>query len=165
MLTRDLEFLGYLGYTIREDGAVYRNEGNMLLKPTRQGPQRMFHVRLHKQEGGSSMAPVHRLVAQAFVPNPLGHQYVLHKDEDPRNNHKDNLFWSDKYKALKREQIIKYLKLGYNKTEIRLKAHTSLAYIESIYKEYGAEVNAWRERQGLPALDAYPDYANSTYFR
>jgi len=36
---------------------------------------------------------VHRLVALAFLPNPLGYQVVNHKDADPSNNRVANLEW------------------------------------------------------------------------
>lgn len=36
---------------------------------------------------------IHRLVAQYFIPNPNDYPEVNHKDENPKNNHVDNLEW------------------------------------------------------------------------
>lgn len=49
-------------------------------------------VTLHK-DGCTKTANIHRIVAEAFVPNPLEKEEVNHKDENPSNNHASNLEW------------------------------------------------------------------------
>ena len=49
-------------------------------------------VGLHK-DGKSKTRTVHRLVAEAFIPNPLHFKEVIHKDENKWNNCVDNLEW------------------------------------------------------------------------
>lgn len=39
---------------------------------------------------------LHRLVAEAFVPNPNGLPEINHKDENKENNAADNLEWCDR---------------------------------------------------------------------
>lgn len=45
------------------------------------------------RQGKSASYSVHRLVAQAFIPNPDSLPQVNHKDENPSNNCVDNLEW------------------------------------------------------------------------
>lgn len=61
---------------------------------------------------------VHRLVAQAFIPNPNKYRYVNHKNEVKTDNHSSNLEWctafynnhySDIYKS-KRTHVTQYSK-------------------------------------------------------
>lgn len=44
-------------------------------------------------KGKRKIFMVHRLVAQYFIPNPNNYPEVNHKDENPQNNHADNLEW------------------------------------------------------------------------
>ena len=62
--------------------------GNMLT-PT---GLRHLHVTLSK-DGRKQQPAVHRLVADAFIPNPDGLPIVLHWDDNPANNHHSNLRW------------------------------------------------------------------------
>lgn len=45
--------------------------------------------------GKKSCRQIHRLVAEAFIPNPNKEPIINHKDENPRNNRVDNLEWCD----------------------------------------------------------------------
>ena len=51
-----------------------------------------LHVGLSK-DGQIKHTYVHRLVAEAFIPNPQGLETVNHKDEDKTNNSVANLEW------------------------------------------------------------------------
>jgi len=46
-----------------------------------------------KLEGRTTTRLVHRLVASAFIDNPLSLPQVNHKDGDKQNNHIENLEW------------------------------------------------------------------------
>lgn len=56
---------------------------------------------------------VHRLVAMAFIDNPNNYRLINHKDENPSNNHVENLEWcTNEYNlnygfAIKRRSISK----------------------------------------------------------
>jgi hypothetical protein len=53
-----------------------------------------FYVHLcHKQKGRN--IKIHRLVAEAFIPNPNNLPCINHKDEDKANNSSANLEWCD----------------------------------------------------------------------
>ena len=56
------------------------------------GPHNYKQVHLHKDKEISTRY-IHRLVAQAFIPNPDGLPEINHMDENPANNHVDNLEW------------------------------------------------------------------------
>lgn len=66
-----------------------RSRPGKMLTPT---GLRHLHVTLSK-EGRKQQPAVHRLVAEAFIPNPDGLPMVLHWDDNPANNHHSNLRW------------------------------------------------------------------------
>lgn len=53
-----------------------------------------FYIGLYK-DGVRKIFKVHRLVAEAFVDNPMGKKYINHIDENKSNNNSYNLEWVD----------------------------------------------------------------------
>ena len=51
---------------------------------------------LRDKDGKKHRKAVHLLVAEHFVPNPLGYKYVMHIDGNPQNNNVDNLRWTER---------------------------------------------------------------------
>lgn len=63
------------------------------LKPVADG-RGYYVVNLYDGSGAKPKScKVHRLVAEAFLPNPENKRCVCHKDNDPKNNCVDNLYW------------------------------------------------------------------------
>lgn len=94
-------------------------------------------VKLYKN-GKSKQKYIHRIVATAFIPNPLNLNQVNHKDENPKNNSVDNLEWCDgKYNvnygtAKKRSLEKRYPKLKRCKTVQKDKLGNVIAIYNSI---------------------------------
>ncbi len=87
---------------------------------------------------GRKQFKVHRLVAQAFIPNPQNYLVINHKDENPMNNRVDNLEWCD---------------TAYNNTygtaRKRATAHTDFKAITA-HPNYKASQMQIREKMGKP---------------
>lgn len=83
-------------YQVSNLGNVLSLRRNIILKP-RKNNKGYLQLNLSK-EGKIKMFLVHRLVAETFIDNPNNYPIINHKDENPSNNHDDNLEWcSNKY--------------------------------------------------------------------
>ena len=76
---------------IGKDGAVYPFKGRSL-RPTIHKDTGYLLVSLWKNGTGKNFY-VHRLVAEAHIPNPLGLPEVNHDDGNRANSNKSNLYW------------------------------------------------------------------------
>ena len=84
---------GYEGiYQVSNLGRVYNCRYNRLLSTPTNRKKKYVDVALNKN-GVAKSYKVHRLVAEAFIPNPNNLPFVNHKDENPSNNCVDNLEW------------------------------------------------------------------------
>lgn len=78
-------------YIVSEDGQVYRIGKTEPLKRDI-NVKGYCRVTLCK-DGKTSRFLVHRIVAECYHENPNKYPDVLHKDNNPLNNHKDNVRW------------------------------------------------------------------------
>ena len=83
---------GYENYAVSNYGNVKNIITGNILKPGDNG-RGYFHVRLYNSDHVAKGIMIHRLVALAFIPNPLNLPQINHIDEDKHNNRVDNLEW------------------------------------------------------------------------
>jgi hypothetical protein len=79
----------YTNYFITEDGKLFNTKKQM---KTYSGER--YEKAVIKINGKSTMKYIHRLVAEAFIPNPHNKPTVNHKDGNKFNNHISNLEWA-----------------------------------------------------------------------
>lgn len=83
---------GYEGlYAVTEEGQVWSYRSNKFLKsnPDKDG---YLKIGLYKEKNRKYFF-LHRLVAEAYIPNPENKPQVNHKDENKQNNNINNLEW------------------------------------------------------------------------
>lgn len=78
-------------YSVNPEGCIYSHITNRVLRPGRTTRGYLF-VAL-RIEGKAQNRFIHRLVAQAFLPNPLGLPEVNHKNGIKADCRRENLEW------------------------------------------------------------------------
>ena len=83
---------GFEGYQVTSWGRIFSKKQNEFLRPM---PHEKGYLRvdLYDGEGNKYHKKVHRLVAEAFIPNPDEKPQVNHIDGNNQNNSVTNLEW------------------------------------------------------------------------
>lgn len=91
---------GYEGrYAITSCGRVWSHISQRFLKPAEWGRKGSGYKRvtLTNANGEQKHHLIHRLVAEAYIPNPNNLPQINHIDENPSHNWVGNLEWCDNY--------------------------------------------------------------------
>lgn len=86
------DVVGFEGdYVVSETGMIYSLKSDKVLK-TKKNNRQYIQVNLSK-DGKAFTRLLHRIIAEAFIPNQEQLPQINHKDEDKNNNHYSNLEW------------------------------------------------------------------------
>jgi hypothetical protein len=89
-------------YEVSDKGLVRNYHTKRILKPRVCKSDGLLYINLSTHSTHKTFI-LHKLVAEAFVPNPEDKRFVKHKDDDQMNVSADNLYWSHAKQKLKRE--------------------------------------------------------------
>lgn len=84
------DIINFENYQISDDGRVWSKKSNKWLKPIDVNGYKK--ASLYKN-GKEYQRLVHRLVAEAFIPNPNNYDEINHINEDKSDNRVENLEW------------------------------------------------------------------------
>ena len=92
---RDID--GFPNYMVSNTGEIKSLNYNKTGKEKVLIPHKLSNgylsINLYDNDKKSCYLLIHRLVAQAFLPNPNGYRIINHKDENRSNNSVNNLEW------------------------------------------------------------------------
>ena len=83
-------------YEVSNFAQVRNSKGHILKSAIKKGHSTNYNVVSLYKDGKGHTKTIHRLVAEAFIPNPDNLPCINHKDEDGTNNLPNNLEWCTK---------------------------------------------------------------------
>ncbi len=89
---RQIKSLNYINYFVSSNGMVKNSKGR-IIKSYPNPRSHYLIIRLSVNKGVSKSFYVHKLVAEAFIPNPNNYSEVNHKNEVRTDNRVENLEW------------------------------------------------------------------------
>jgi hypothetical protein len=92
-----MEIKEYLFYTLYSDGRIWSNKTNKFLKPRIRTKDGYVSVCI----SGNVTKYLHRLIGEAFIPNPLNLPQVNHKNGNKQDCSVLNLEWCDQSHNIK----------------------------------------------------------------
>ena len=81
------------GYWISDCGYIWSAKTNKMMKIGKNVARKYPGVRLCFGKGPGELHTLHKLLAEAFIPNPKNHALVRHLDDNKDNYDLDNLAW------------------------------------------------------------------------
>ena len=75
------------------DGRVRQQKSGKWVKETGEDADGYYRVKIRCSDGIKRTKKIHRLVAETFIPNPMGKPTVDHLDRNKHNNVVSNLSW------------------------------------------------------------------------
>ena len=127
------DVVGYEGvYKISNNGYIYsvpRNGTKGGLLKISLDKYGYCRVSLHDKNHHTKFVQIHRLVAEAFIPNPENKPTVNHKDGNKQNNNVENLEW-----ATYSEQLNHCFRNKLRKGKCNIKRKCVLIYKNNKYK-------------------------------
>lgn len=140
---------GHKTYFVNQIGEVYSKRSNKKLKPSKDKYGYLYYVISENYERTTMKA--HRIVAQAFIENPLNKPTVNHKNGNRSDNRVENLEW-----ATHREQL----------TDVRTYQNIMARAAKTDYRAMGEKRNFGRRKTAVyregELLDVYESLRTAT---